>query len=311
MLPDTIFDSILANDLYDSSVTFTIYLLNPKPVNNIRHTYNVTGSESCSSSLFVHYSESLQYMLIDVSSFSSSYGTFEPNYGFRYIHYPRLFSNMDGKRVFNPSFIPEIAQVIHDAVSRYLYPDIHFGIFSSETANRRHIIDEGPAWDYGIVRIEIVTIVEEVPKNNYETYIAQNRADFVHYWSQINKQLNHLSLSQKQLQIETRFLPLSSVPNFSLLLAESIELLSTNHTTRRNDMYAHIRSDLLFSLLARHKSEIWREFGFAEIERGLQKETVGDVTLLPVFLFVFPSMLIQSFHGFHFGSVDRRFRTSC
>lgn len=223
-------------------------------------------------------------MLIDISSSSPPYGSFIPTLGFQMISYPKLLLKMENKQVMNPSFIPEIAQVLHQAISMYLYPDIHYGLFSFTAGNPKSVVEDGPSWDFGVIRIEIVTVVEEVKGNNFETFLAQNERESKLYWRTIAKQLQHISLSKKQISISNRFFPLSKVPNFSLILAESYELLSTNHTFQRNDMYTQIRSDVILSLLKKHKTEIWREFDFDSLERDLIKTTVGVVTIIPVFL---------------------------
>lgn len=225
-------------------------------------------------------------MLLDLSAVSSSYGSFIPNVGFQLISYPRLFLQIDDKRVMNPSFIPEIAQVLHEAVTMYLYPDVQHGLFSTLAGNSKGMLEDSPAWDFGIVRVEILTIVEEVKGNNYETFMSMNERDLEVFWHSVENQLKHMSITNKQVIIHNRCLPLSKVPHFSLILTESYELLSTNHTAQRNDMYTHIRSDVFFNLLHTHKMEIWQEFGFNEIERESGKMTVGDVTVVPVFVYV-------------------------
>ena len=117
-------------------------------------------------------------MLLDLSAVSSSYGSFIPNVGFQLISYPRLFLQIDDKRVMNPSFIPEIAQVLHEAVTMYLYPDVQHGLFSTLAGNSKGMLEDSPAWDFGIVRVEILTIVEEVKGNNYETFTSYFNNDF-------------------------------------------------------------------------------------------------------------------------------------
>lgn len=283
VLPKDIFDPILTNDLYDSSVSFTVYLLNPKITSNIKYSYAVTNM-SCHSSLLLHYSSSYQYMLIDLSSTSSSYGSFIPNVGFQLISYPRLFLQVEDKRVMNPSFIPEIAQVLHEAVTMYLYPDIQHGLFSIISENPERVLDDGPVWDFGVVRVEILTVVEEVKGDNYENFVSMNKRDLESFWKRIEKQVKQISVTNKRIEFNIRFFPLAQVPNFSLILTESYELLSTNHTAQRNDMYTHIRSDVLFSLLHEHESEIWEEFGLTQIEKTVSETTVGGVTILPVYM---------------------------
>lgn len=186
----------------------------------------------------------------------------------------------------NPSFIPEIAQVLHEAVTMYLYPDVQHGLFSTLAGNSKSMLEDSPAWDFGIVHVEILTIVEEVKGNNYETFMSMNERDLEVFWHSVENQLKHISITNKRVVVHNRFLPLSKVPHFSLILTESYELLSTNHTAQRNDMYTHIRSDVFFNLLHTHKMEIWQEFGFNEIERESDKMTVGDVTVMPVFVYV-------------------------
>ena len=284
VLPSDIFNPILLNDLYDSSVSFTVYLLNPRISTQIKYSYAATNTSSCHTSLLVCYSEGLQYMLIDISSSSSSYGSFIPTVGFQMISYPKLLLKMENKQVMNPSFIPEIAQVLHQAISMYLYPDINYGLFSVISENPKSVVEDGPSWDFGVIHIEIVTIVEEVKGNNFEIFLTQNERESRLYWRTVAKQLQHMSLSKKQISISNQFFPLSKVPNFSLILSESYELLSTNHTFQRNNVYTQIRSDVVLSLLKEHKTEIWREFGFDLLERDLTKTTVGTVTIIPVFM---------------------------
>ena len=282
ILPNTLFDSLLSNDLFDGSVSFTVYLLNPRLKSNVRYAYESNKVNNCPTSLLVNYKSDLQYMLLDLSSMAPQYGSFVPNIGFQMVSYPKLLLQMEGKVVFNPSFVPEIAQIIHQSVSYFLFPDVHTSVIS---ASFRNALGESLLWDFGIVRIEIITIVQELQDNTMDLVMSTIEPTRVSFWKGVLKQLQEIVTTQKRFMLETRILPLSRVPELSLILTESFELLSTNQTGKRSGVFTILRSREFFSLLREHRESIWREFGLDSLQTSLAKETIGKVSVVPVFLY--------------------------
>lgn len=283
VLPSGIFDSILMNDLYDSTVSFTVYILNPKLSKRVRYSYAPSNTSTCYSSMLFSYTDSLQYMLVDFSAVSSQYGRFIVHQGFEMIQYPKLLIPSNDKWFLNPTFIPELASLINESVSLLLYPEIHQNIFAMEFQNTTRILENGPLWDFGRVHVFIITIIEEIKDNDFNSYMANYANNRQGFWESHLKQIQSTLPSQKQIELHTIFLPLSKTPIISMLLTESLELVSTNNTSNRKDMHLVIRcNDFMRHLMK--ESGVFEEVGIRTIlEEGSQG--IGTNSILPAFMY--------------------------
>ena len=279
VLSHDVFDEILQNDLADNSVSFTVYLINPKIAPSTKYTYR-TSNSSCYSSLLLRYTPDLQYMLLDLTSASSQYGSFIPGIGFRMVQYPHLLLHTEEKPILNPSFIPEIAFFLHQSVMAYLFPSLHASFLESELMSQS--IDA--SWDFGKVKIEVVTVVQELRDNTIETFLASSEANRTAFWKGVSKQFESVLLSEKQVSINTRYVTVSSIPALSFLLTESMTVSGTKNSSRRDDLNTVLDSQKLFDLLDAHKAEVFSELGFHQLQQEAEKDTVGKVTIIPVFL---------------------------
>lgn len=279
VLSHDVFDELLRNDLADNSVSFTVYLINPKIAPSTKYTYR-TSNSSCYSSLLLSYTPDMQYMLLDLTSASSQYGSFIPGVGFRMVQYPRLLLHTEEKPILNPSFIPEIAFFLHQSVMAYLFPSLHASFLESELASQP--IDA--SWDFGKVMIEVVTVVQELRDNTIETFLTSSEANRTAFWKGVSKQFGSILLTEKQISIDTRYVAVSSTPALSFLLTESMTVSGAKNSSRRDDLSTVLDSRKLFELLEEHKSEVFSELGFDKLQQEAEKETVGKVTIIPVFL---------------------------
>ena len=219
----------------------------------------------------------MSFMFLDLSATSSQYGRFVPNEGFKMVSYPKLLLSMGEKRVLNPSFLPEISQILHDSVSYFLLPDIHHNVFFSPQL-------QGVKWDFGMVVINIITIVLELKGNTFDDFMAAQESDRTNYWGVIEKRFQKLSPSQKRISINTTYFPISQTPDFAMILTECMELRSTNHTHRQDDMFIVVKIEKLRELLTRHKVAIWEEMGLTSMQNKAQTQTVGYVNVIPAFV---------------------------
>lgn len=283
ILPNDFYNSILINDLDDSSMSFTIYIINPKLESRIRYSYAPSNSSTCYSSSIFSYTNSLQYMLVDFSAMSSQYGRFIAQQGFKMIHYPKLLQSNGDKMIVNPSFVPELADLIHEAVSLYLYPEIHNNVFALEFQNSTRILENGPLWDFGSIHLFVVTLIEEITDNNYNTFMANFATNRNAFWETHLKQLQSTLPSQKQIELHPLFVPLSKTPTVSLVLTECLELVSTNNTRNRKDMHLVVQSTRLVEQMLRMRSTIFEEVGITALLEKAEKR-IGALTVLPVFV---------------------------
>lgn len=280
MLPPTLFNAIFANDLYDSSVSFTVYLLNPSLPAERRYTYLPANSSahSCFASLLFSEVNAMPFLFLDLTAVSSQYGRFVPNEGFKLVHYPQLLLRQGARRVLNPSFVPEIARVLHEAVSFALLPDLRQSVFFSADL-------QGVRWDFGVVSVHVLTVVLEVEGNSFDAFLATQEAERSRFWRAAAKRLQRVLPSQKRIAVHTRYFPVAKTPNFAMLLTQSLELRSTNQTDRIDDMFTAVNFDKLRALLLQHKAAVWAEMGLTPVPDALRGETVGAVSVVPVFVY--------------------------
>ena len=100
----------------------------------------------------------------------------------------------------------------------------------------------------------------------------------------MSKQFGSILLTEKQISIDTRYVAVSSTPALSFLLTESMTVSGAKNSSRRDDLSTVLDSRKLFELLEEHKSEVFSELGFDKLQQEAEKETVGKVTIIPVFL---------------------------
>ena len=262
-------------------MSFTVYIINPKLTSRTRYSYAPSNSSTCYSMSLLSYTHSLQYMLIDFSAVSSQYGRFITQQGFKMISYPRLLHSTGNRVIVNPSFIPELANLIHEAVSLYLYPEIHNNVFSLEFQNSTRILQNGPLWDFGSIHLFVITLIEEIKDNNYDMFMANFATNRNAFWELQLTQLQGTLPSQKQIELHTLFVPLSKAPTASLIITESLELVSTNNTSNRKDMHLIMHGELLMDRLLHEKTALFEEVGIREVV-GKAEKRIGSVIVLPV-----------------------------
>lgn len=279
VLPSTLYNPIFANDLYDSSVSFTVYLLNPALSSSRRYTYRPSNSSShsCFASLLFNEVNSMPFLFLDLTALSSPYGRFVPNEGFKMVQYPPLLLSLGDKRVLNPSFLPEIARILHDSVAFRLVPDLRQNVFFTAEL-------QGIRWDFGVVSVHVLTVVLEVKGNSFDGFMATHETDRMHFWKAAEKQMQKIFPSQKRISINLSYFPVSKTPNFAMLLTQSMELRSTNHTYRHDDMFTVVNFNKLRELIIIHKAAIWSEMGLNTVPETLHHTTVGKINVIPVFV---------------------------
>lgn len=279
VLPSTLFNPIFANDLYDSSVSFTVYVLNPALPAHRRYTYSPSNStaHSCFASLLFSEANAMSFLFLDLSAVSSPYGRFVPNEGFKMVQYPQLLVPLGDKRVLNPSFLPEIARILHESVAYALLPDLRQNVFFTAEL-------QGIRWDFGVVAIHVITVVLEVKGNSFDGFMATQETERSQFWRGQAKQMQRVFPSQKRISINTSYFPISKTPNFAMLLTESLELRSTNHTYRHDDMFTVVNFKKLRELILIHKEAIWAEMGLNAVPETLKHSTVGRINVIPVFV---------------------------
>lgn len=224
-------------------------------------------------------------MIMDFSSFSSQYGRFVSHQGFEMIQYPKLFLSSNKKLILNPSFIPELATIIHEAVSLFLYPEITNNVFSMMFEKGPELLAMGPLWDFGRIHLFVITVVEEIKDNNHNTFMAQYGENRVSFWETHLKQLQSVLPSQKVIELHTLFVPLRKVPTLSMHLTENMELVSTNNTSNRKDMHLIVFSDQLIQNLLDERDMIFKELGIPELLANA-KESLGKPIILSAFMYL-------------------------
>lgn len=222
---------------------------------------------------------------MDLSSFSSQYGRFVSHQGFEMIQYPKLFLSSNKKLILNPSFIPELATIIHEAVSLFLYPEITNNVFSMMFEKGPEMLAMGPLWDFGRIHLFVITVVEEIKDNNQNTFMAHYAANRVTFWETHLKQLQSVLPSQKVVELHTLFVPLRKVPTLSIHLTENLELVSTNNTSNRKDMHLIVYGDQLIQSLLDERDMIFEELGIPK-ELAKAKESLGKPIILSGFLYL-------------------------
>lgn len=280
ILPSDVFDELLQSDLHDNSVSFTVYLINPKIAPNVKYAYRSVNSASCYTSLLLRYTTNLQYMLLDLSATPSQYGSFIPGVGFRMVQYPRLLIQTEGKPILNPSFVSEIAFALHQSVLGFLFPSVHSFFLRSELASQ----DIDSSWDFGVVLVEVITVVQENQDNTLDAFLAATESNRTAFWSHVAKQLSSVSLTEKQFVVNTHSIALSKSPVLSFLLTECLTITAAKKPAQKNDLTTVLNSQPLFRLLDRHRAQLFAELGIAKEQQELQGHTVGRVTVIPVFL---------------------------
>ena len=229
------------------------------------------------------YSDSLQYLLFDFGAYSSPYGRFVPEKGFEMISYPRLFLSSNSKPIVNPSFLPDLALIIHDSVHHLLYPEIHEFLFSKEFQNATDILANGPLWDFGKIHVFVITVIEEIKDNDFNAFMANYAPNRMLFWNSKKKELQQTLPSQKQVELHPLFVPLSKIPTLSLLFAENLELVSSNNTMNRKDMHLVIHGQSLLQQIERNRESILEEAGVKEILHKAGSH-LGKAFVVPVFV---------------------------
>lgn len=219
----------------------------------------------------------MSFLFLDLTAVSSPYGRFVPNEGFKMVQYPQLLMSLGDKHVLNPSFLPEIARILHDAVSYALLPDLRQNVFFTAGL-------DGIRWDFGVVAVHVLTVVLEVQGNSFDGFMATQETERSQFWRAQAKQMQRIFPSQKRISINTSYFPISKTPNFAMLLTESLELRSTNHTDRHDDMFTVVNFKKLRDLITLHKAAIWAEMGLNAVPETLKHSTVGRINVIPVFV---------------------------
>ena len=210
-------------------------------------------------------------MLLDLSATPSQYGSFIPGVGFKMVQYPRLMIKTEGRPILSPSFVSEIAFTLHQSVLSFLFPSIHSFFLRSELSSQ----DINSSWDFGIVLVELITVVQENQDNTIDSFLAAAESNRTGFWKQIEKQLSSVSLTEKQFVINTHYLALSKSPILAFLLTESLTVTVTKKSTK-SDLITVLNSEPLFRLLENHKAEVLSELG---IEKEKQEQLAVETEL--------------------------------